>query len=68
VQQIVAQTNEKDKPALEKLLMIAANTAGWSTADLHALLKKRSDPSIRNYTGFVKWSATIKRETKERQM
>lgn len=59
VQQIVAQTNEKDKAGLERRLMIAANAGDWSVTDLHALLKKRNDPAIRNYSAYVKWCAKI---------
>jgi hypothetical protein len=57
---IVNATNEKNKKGLAKQIALAYNTLGWSDTDLHALFKKRSDPSIRNYTGFVKWSVTIK--------
>jgi len=56
---IAEATTEKDKKLLRKRLAIAANTLGWSEMDLHALMKKRYDPSIRNYTAFVKWSCKI---------
>jgi len=61
IQQIVMQCHltDTEKKQLAKLLTITANTAKWTETDLHALLKKRQDPSIRNYTAFVRWSAKI---------
>ena len=65
IEQIVAQCTFR-KPGedrkLARLLAIAANTAGWTATDLHALLRKREDPTIRNYTRFVWWSAKVKRQ------
>lgn len=60
IEQIVAQCRNKtpaDDRKLARLLAITTNAAKWSTTDLHALLKKKNDPSIRNYTAFVWWSA-----------
>ena len=57
---IVDATEEKDKKKLAARLALAANTLKWSDMDLHALLKKKTDPKIRNYTGYVWWSIKIK--------
>lgn len=54
VAEIVEATTEKDKKNLAKMLMIQANMFKWNEMDLHALLKKRTDPNIRNYTALVK--------------
>ena len=64
IEQIVAQCNLSPGASrqLAKRLAITANTAGWTETDLHVLLKKKQDPSIRSYTGFVKWSATIRNQ------
>lgn len=65
IEQIVAQCVHKkpgDDRKLARLLAVAANTASWTTTDLHALLRKRHDPGIRNYTGYVWWSAKVKKE------
>lgn len=51
----------EERPAIRRRLAIAANTAKWTEMDLHALLKKRQDPSVRNYTALVKWSTKIRR-------
>ena len=64
IEQIVAQCSFKkkgDDRELAKLLAIATNTLGWTEQDLHALMKKKQDPTIRNYTAFVWWSAKITR-------
>ncbi len=53
---IVAATSDKDKKKLAALIAIKANQMQWTEQDLHALLKKRADPTIRNYTAFVRWS------------
>ena len=37
-------------------------TARWGQTDRHALLKRRQDPSIRNSTRFVRWSAEVTRK------
>lgn len=50
---------ENDRPAIRRRLAIATNTAKWTETDLHALLNKKLDPTIRNYTAFVKWSSKI---------
>jgi len=55
----VQQTNVTDKKSLAKRLALAYRTLKWSDMDLHALLKKRSDPTIRNYSAFVQWSTKI---------
>jgi hypothetical protein len=61
IAQIVAHTQgtEAEKRGLAKRLAITAKIAKWGTAELHALLKKRQDPTIRNYSGFVRWSCKI---------
>lgn len=60
ITQIAEATTERDKKHLAKRIAITANTLSWNETDLHALLKKKQDPNIRNYTGFVKWSILIK--------
>ena len=57
---IVKATSEKDKKKLAARIALSANEQGWSEMDLHALLKKQTDPTIRNYTAFVWWSIKIK--------
>lgn len=57
---IVNATSEKNKKKLAKAIALAYKTLGWTDSDLHALLKKRQDPSLRNYTAFVWWSSKIK--------
>lgn len=61
IEQIVNATDEKNKKHLAKLIAIYANRYHWTDTELHALLKKREDPSIRNYTAFVKWSVKDKK-------
>lgn len=53
---------ESERPTIRRRLAIAARTARWTETDLHCLLNKRLDPAIRNYTGFVKWSSTIRKK------
>lgn len=55
VNQIVALTTEKDTKHFAKILMIGANKRKYSLTKLHTLLRKKHDPSIENYTAFVKW-------------
>jgi len=57
---IVNATSEKNKKELAKLISLRANQMKWSDMDLHALLGKKKDPTIRNFTAFVKWSIKIK--------
>lgn len=61
IAQIVMRTNETPagKKQLARQLAIAFNTLKWSTADLHALLKKANDPTLRSFTAFVKSRATV---------
>lgn len=56
IQQIVESTNARDKKSLARRLAIFARTFGWTEMDLHGLLQKKNDPSIRNYSAFVEWS------------
>lgn len=56
---IVNNTTEPDKKSLAKRIAIVANQLKWSDMDLHALLKKRHDPKVYNYTGFVKYSLKV---------
>lgn len=63
MEQIIDQCHfksEKEKETAARRLAIACNTAHWSLTDLHALLKKRQDPTIRNYTAFVMWSCRVR--------
>lgn len=63
IAQIVAKTEENHgtkKFKLAKRIAIAYAIMKWTPTDLHALLGKANDPSIRNYTAFVKWSCTIR--------
>lgn len=60
IEEIVAQCTHKrpgDDRKLARLLAVTANAAKWTETDLHALLKKKQDPKLRNYTAFVWWSA-----------
>lgn len=54
IEDIAAATDEKDKAKLCRTLAITANTLKWTEQDLHALYQKRLDPSIRNYSAFVR--------------
>jgi hypothetical protein len=56
---IVDATTETDKKKLARRIALSANTLKWSDSDLHALLKKKQDPTIRSYTKFVWWSIKI---------
>lgn len=63
IQQIVARMNlktDEERRDLEKRLAIAANALNWKLIDLHALLKKADDPTIRNFTAFVVWSCKLR--------
>jgi hypothetical protein len=60
IREIVDATSEPDKKKLAKLLAIRSRELQWSDTDLHGLLAKRNDPSIRNYTKFVWWSIKTK--------
>ena len=60
IEQIVEQTTETDKKKLAKLIAIRSKQMNWTEQDLHALLKKKNDPSIRSYTKFVWWSIKTK--------
>lgn len=59
---IVFATTEKNKKKLARAIAVASNQMAWSESDLHALLQKRRDPTIRNYTAFVWWSIKTKKE------
>lgn len=60
IAEIVEATSEPNKKALAKLLALRANEMRWTETDLHALLKKKTDPNIRNFTAYVKWSIKTK--------
>ncbi len=60
IAEIVEATSEPNKKALAKLIALRANEMKWTETELHALLKKRHDPNIRNFTAFVKWSLKTK--------
>lgn len=57
---IVNATTEKNKKKLAKVLALTYNALNLSEIDLHALLQKKNDPSIRNYTAFVWYSCKIR--------
>jgi hypothetical protein len=57
---IVNATSDTNKKELAKLISLRANQMKWSDTDLHALFNKRIDPTIRNFTAFVKWSIKLK--------
>lgn len=57
---IVEATTETNKTSLAKLIAIRARELKWTDQDLHALLAKKNDPKIRNYTAFLKWSLKTK--------
>lgn len=62
INDIAEQTHPPERRKdVRKRLAIAARTARWTEMDLHALLKKRNDPSIRNYSAFVNWSCKIRK-------
>lgn len=61
IAQIVERTTA-DKKLLAKRIALWVNRYKLTEMDLHALLKKADDPSIRNFTAFVQWS--IKDATK----
>lgn len=52
-----------EKKNLAKRIAIWANTTKADTSDLDALLKKRKDPSVRNYGGLVNYLIKIKNKT-----
>lgn len=54
IEDIVGATDEKDSDELKRLLAITAKTLKWTVTDLHALYQKRLDPTIRNYSAFVR--------------
>ena len=56
---IVEATSDTDKKKLARLLALRSNQLKWSDTDLHALLAKRKDPKIRNFTKFVWWSIKL---------
>jgi hypothetical protein len=58
---IVDATAENDKKKLARLLAIRSRELQWSETDLHALFAKHKDPTIRNFTAFVKWSIKTKK-------
>jgi hypothetical protein len=63
IAQIVERTDAKTetkKAELAKLIALAANALKWDTTDLHALLKKADDPTIRNYSALVRWTCKVK--------
>lgn len=62
IEQIVAQCTLRpgEDRKLAKLIAVTANLGHWTAMDLHALLRKKEDPSIRNYTAFVWWSAKVR--------
>jgi len=55
IAQIIDQTNllDTDRKRVAERLAIEANMCGWSNFDLHALLQKKHDPNVKNYTGLV---------------
>lgn len=55
IAQIVERTTAEPK-LLARRIAIWANRYNLTETDLHALLKKASDPTIRNFTAFVQWS------------
>lgn len=64
IEQIVARAGgtETQKRNLAKRIALWANTTKATTTDLHALLRKADDRTIRNYGGFINWSITIKKK------
>ncbi len=57
---IVNATNEQNKAALARRIATTARQLGWTETELHALLSKKKDPTIRNFTAFVKWSIKVR--------
>ena len=62
INQIVEQIAEKDKKKFAALLAIKGRELKFSTTDLHYLVNKKNDPTIRTYTGFIKWSFGLKKK------
>ena len=62
IEQIVAQCilRPGEDRQLARALAVTANTGKWTAMDLHALLRKKGDPTIRNYTAFVWWSCKVR--------
>lgn len=60
IAEIVSHTQPPSgRRQLAKRLAVAYHTAKWSVTDLHALLQKRLDPSIRNFSAFVNWTCKV---------
>lgn len=61
IEQIVAATDAKGAKARElaRLLAVGGNTLRWTATEYHALLRKKDDPGIRNYSAFVWWQAKV---------
>lgn len=55
IAQIVERTSA-DRKLLAKRIALWVNRYKLTETDLHALLKKADDPSIRNYSAFVQWA------------
>lgn len=53
--------SDKERAALARRIAIWANTTGADETDLHALLKKAQDPTLRNYGKFVNWTIKIRK-------
>jgi len=53
--------SEKDARTLAKRIAIWSKSIKADETDLHALLQKRHDRSIRNYGGFVNWTCKIRK-------
>lgn len=63
IEQIVSHCrcrSETDARNLAKRIAIWANTTKADTTDLHALLNKHRDPTVRNYGGLVNYLIKIK--------
>lgn len=64
IEDIVAKCHcrsEKEAQTLKKRIAIWLNTTKADETDLHALLQKHRDPSVRNYGGLVNYLIKIRR-------
>lgn len=60
IKEIVEASTEKDKKKFARFISIRARELKLTDTDLHYLLQKKNDQSIKNYTAFVRWSLKVK--------
>lgn len=69
INQIVAQmvVDQNRAAWLRKMMAIQTNTFKWSTTDLHAVLQKKHDPTVRNYTAWVTWRFGLAKKKRQKR-